>query len=155
MPMDRSRYPQNWPEIAHQIKEAANWHCEDCNRPCRRPGESWIDFVMELLRSGGTDGWYAQTCEEEEGVIVEKVQRFTLTVAHLNQDPGDNSPSNLRAFCSVCHLKHDAPFRQYNRMAKLERKTGQGNLFDLVPCTPAGHGKDLSKIQTPIRDEVI
>lgn len=30
MPMDPSRYPDNWPEIAQAVKEAANWTCQEC-----------------------------------------------------------------------------------------------------------------------------
>ena len=30
MPMDRSRYPANWAEIAWKVKEAAGWKCEKC-----------------------------------------------------------------------------------------------------------------------------
>ncbi len=26
-------YPANWPEIAHQIKDRANWRCEHCHHP--------------------------------------------------------------------------------------------------------------------------
>jgi 5-methylcytosine-specific restriction endonuclease McrA len=34
-----------------------------------------------------------------------------LAVAHLDQQPENNHPSNLRALCEKCHLKHDAPYR--------------------------------------------
>jgi hypothetical protein len=44
-----------------------------------------------------------------------------LTVAHLNQDPSDNDPTNLRALCAPCHLRHDAPYRSANGQAKRER----------------------------------
>ena len=26
-------YPENWPEIAHEIKERAGWKCEHCGDP--------------------------------------------------------------------------------------------------------------------------
>lgn len=43
MPMERHRYPDNWDEIATQVKEEAGWKCEECGKQCRRPGEptSW------------------------------------------------------------------------------------------------------------------
>jgi hypothetical protein len=35
---------------------------------------------------------------------------------------------------------------------KRERE-GQGNLFDLTPLAPAGHGKDPNRLQRPLRQE--
>lgn len=127
MPMDRSRYPQNWPEIAQQIKDEANWTCQNCGRECKRPNERRLDFIDRVVFQRLNCG-----CPEDHALLsemLEKPGRFVLTVAHLDQDPGNNLPSNLKALCSVCHLQYDRRFRQYNRIAKLERLTGQGNLF--------------------------
>ena len=33
MPFDKSRYPDDWDEIARQKKEAAGWQCEECGMP--------------------------------------------------------------------------------------------------------------------------
>ena len=30
MPMDRSKYPDNWEEMARRIKNRAKWRCEQC-----------------------------------------------------------------------------------------------------------------------------
>ena len=30
MPIDRSKYPADWEEIAQRVKEAAGWKCEKC-----------------------------------------------------------------------------------------------------------------------------
>ena len=30
MPIDRSRYPDDWDDVAFAIKEKAGWLCEDC-----------------------------------------------------------------------------------------------------------------------------
>lgn len=110
--MDRSRYPQNWAELSHRVKESADWHCQDCGRPCRRPGERWLDFANTLIDSG----W---------SLDLDKPQRFTLTTAHLNQDPSDSSATNLRALCAPCHLAYDRPFRLHNRARKQERRGQQ------------------------------
>lgn len=108
MPMDRSRYPENWGEIALDIKERANWECEECYRPCRIVGESWDDFRRAMISDFPPDE-------------LAHPQRFTLTVAHLDQNPANNDPANLRALCSGCHLRHDAPHRKANSKAKRER----------------------------------
>lgn len=108
MPMDRSRYPDNWEEIAFEVKSEANWMCADCGRPCRPPGQSWPEFAFYVAELG-----YWKDLDHP--------QRFTLTVAHLDQNPSNNDPANLRSLCAGCHLRHDAPYREANRQAKRER----------------------------------
>ena len=134
MTWDRSLYPGNWEEIALSVKEDASWHCEECGRPCRQPGIEWMAFVMTLLESGGPDGWYEQTCDEEaDGDLVERPQRFTLTVAHLDHNPANCNRANLKALCSVCHLEYDnsTSSRFRKRQVKAER-TGQLNLLEKI-----------------------
>lgn len=64
--------------------------------------------------------WYEDTYSMKGHEIVEKRQRFTLTVAHLDQDPQNNQPNNLRALCSTCHLQHDSHHRMGNKYRKRE-----------------------------------
>lgn len=78
MPMQRDLYPPDWEEIARRVKDTAGWRCEECGRQCRRPG------------------------------VPLDTHRRTLTVAHLNHDPADCRPENLRALCAGCHLRYDA-----------------------------------------------
>ncbi len=33
MTWNRSRYPDDWEEIAEEVKEAAGWRCEHCGHP--------------------------------------------------------------------------------------------------------------------------
>jgi hypothetical protein len=73
----RKLYPDDWPEIASAIKEAANWTCQQCSQACYRPGERVRDW------------------------------RRVLTVAHLDRDPAHNDGANLKALCVVCHLNYD------------------------------------------------
>ena len=88
MPMKKHLYPDNWNQIATQIKTDADWHCEDCGKQCYRPGEQHKDT------------------------------RKTLTVAHINHTPMDCDRGNLMALCSVCHLKYDAPMKRLRRIIK-------------------------------------
>lgn len=78
MLMERERYPENWNQIAYQLKERVNWKCQKCGKQCRRPGEPF------------------------------DTHKRTLTVAHLNHMPEDIRPENLMAMCAPCHLKYDA-----------------------------------------------
>jgi hypothetical protein len=144
MPMDKSRYPKNWDAIARARKEAAGWHCEQCDRPCRQPGETRDEFEARLAERA--EEWLEDLWEyQQDGdsvIALPRFVRFVLTVAHLNQDPGNNRPENLKALCSVCHLNHDRPFQQQNAMSKRERG-GQTNLL----AEPAGHGKNPAQRQ--------
>lgn len=75
-----SRYPNNWQEIARQIKEKAGWKCSHCQMQCLKPN----DDVSSLTKS-------------------ERMRR-TLTVHHANYQPEDNRQKNLVCLCSGCHL---------------------------------------------------
>lgn len=41
-------YPQNWADIAYEIKEANHWRCAACDKQCRRPGEAWRGWANTL-----------------------------------------------------------------------------------------------------------
>jgi hypothetical protein len=95
MPMDRSRYPDNWDAIATAIKVAADWICQDCGMQCRRPGELF------------------------------DTHRRTMSVHHVGAVKDDGSPGdphdkqdvrpvNLLALCSRCHLRRDLPIHIAN-----------------------------------------
>ncbi|OUC11582.1 MAG: hypothetical protein B0A82_26885 [Alkalinema sp. CACIAM 70d] len=130
MPMDRTLYPRDWDTIARSIKDAANWTCVECGRPCRRPGESdfeLCDRIAEHFPQWEDD--LAVTIDDEEmgPIDVLKLGRFTLTVAHLNHIPQDCRPENLRALCAPCHCRMDLKAMATKRRLKAER-LGQLNL---------------------------
>ncbi|MGK7897865.1 MAG: hypothetical protein AB4372_30670 [Xenococcus sp. (in: cyanobacteria)] len=39
MPIDLTRYPDNWTDLALKVKEAAGWCCSCCGKKCYKPGE--------------------------------------------------------------------------------------------------------------------
>jgi hypothetical protein len=144
---NRHLYPANWKEISLSVRSAANWRCEQCDRPCRRPGEDWVTFAVETLSA--YPAWYAESYEETtddetgEAGIVEKPTRFTLTVAHLDHNPANCDRANLKALCAPCHLRYDAPLHRANaaktRAAKREKRDqtiGQLSLIDEL-CRPS------------------
>lgn len=45
-----------------------------------------------------------------------------LTVAHLDHDPTNCDPDNLRALCQRCHNGYDAPGRAWRRKYKVSEK---------------------------------
>jgi hypothetical protein len=135
MPMQRHLYPKNWEAIAREIKESANWTCQDCGRPCRRPGESEEALVLRLYDD---PHWRESLYDFVQGkgigpVAVPKIGRFTLTVAHLNHRPEDCRPENLRALCTVCHCRMDIkPGAMAAKRAIALERQGQLNLLDLL-----------------------
>lgn len=104
MPVKRSDYPKDWKQIALRVKTQAKWTCQQCGRPCKRPDESWDEFKFRLARR--SKDLYLECCN--------KKIRFVLTTAHLDHNTQNNSPSNLRAMCSVCHLRYDAKHHATN-----------------------------------------
>jgi len=131
MPMDRSLYPDNWDKIALAVKTAANWTCQECDRPCRRPGESDGDlleriqtqhpnWVKDLTQTETLDGlWLIGT---------KSLTRFLLTAAHVNHDP-ENPNAELKAWCTVCHCRYDLKGMATKKRLKRER-LGQLNLLE-------------------------
>lgn len=92
MPMEKSRYPENWEKIAFEIKQAAGWKCQICGKQCRRPGEPF------------------------------DTHKRTLTVAHLNHTPEDMRLENLKAMCAPCHLRYDAQQHAETRKTRRGRE---------------------------------
>jgi hypothetical protein len=118
MPMQRERYPGDWGAIALQIKTEVNWKCEQCDRECRRVGETLQHFIDRVA------------AKYNPSEITQKPNRFLLTVAHLNHIPEDCRRENLKALCSGCHCRYD--LRAMGLKKRLKREYhGQLRLFDL------------------------
>lgn len=138
MPTNKRDYPPDWKTIAFNIKEKANWTCQECDRPCRKKGVEWSDFVEWILNTFGPSGWYLETFDEgfDAGMprIIERPQRFTLTVAHLDHTPMNFAESNLRALCSSCHLRYDKFHHAKNASAtRAKEKASKGQMNLLTP----------------------
>jgi hypothetical protein len=95
MPVDWSKYPNNWNDIAMAIKNEADWQCESCGKQCRMPGETFDSH------------------------------KRTLTVAHCNHKEWDCRPENLAAMCAPCHLRYDAPRKAGDRHPSRIKSQGQ------------------------------
>jgi len=87
MPMQRERYPVDWENIATEIKDAADWTCQQCGEVCRRPGEPF------------------------------DTNKRALTVAHLYPDnhAPDAPVVFVAALCAPCHLRADAARKAHQR----------------------------------------
>lgn len=127
-PKNKKLYPSNWQtEIRPAILDRAGHCCEMCGVENYAVGTrdnsdgyfvhaefisghdcygepSYHNYVGKTYKEA--KAWCAR-CGDEDIVIV-------LTIAHLDHDPTNNDPSNLRALCQRCHNRHDRAHRQAN-----------------------------------------
>lgn len=84
MPIDKTRYPQNWTHLS-----------------------SWIRTVRAANTCEGSPAYPACHAHNHQPHPITGSD-VVLTVAHLDHDTTNNHPDNLRALCQRCHLTHDA-----------------------------------------------
>ena len=126
-PKNQKRYPPNWPDIRRSILQRSRWLCEFCGVA----DHAWI------VRGEG-NRYRVITYEDEEGnpedpmrlevatcCDNEKVVRVVLTIAHLDHQPENCDPENLRALCARCHNRYDKAHRQSNARRTRREKAGQ------------------------------
>jgi hypothetical protein len=120
----RSLYPppKEWQTLRRQIHARAGGRCEQCGLADRvrihrrwHDGSQWTPAVgLGLERPPGY----------RPAVLV------ILTTAHLNHQPGDNRPENLKLLCCRCHLLHDQSYHLWRRQQNRDRKNGQLRIFE-------------------------
>jgi 5-methylcytosine-specific restriction endonuclease McrA len=114
---------KEWKVIRAEILERAENRCEFCS--IENGALGWRDTEGTFCH-----GEPMSCCEED----ARKFIRIVLTIAHLDHDPTNNDPENLRALCQRCHNTHDAPHRQMNaaktRRLNRDTKAGQQRLFE-------------------------
>lgn len=98
-------YPPDWKEISLAIRERAGWVCEG--------SPAYPDCRAENGKPHPVTG-----------------SKVVLTVAHLDHNPPNCDPDNLRAWCQRCHLKYDIKRHIHNRRANAARRAGQVE----IPC---------------------
>lgn len=55
--------------------------------------------------------------------------RVVLATAHLDHDPGNNAPRNLKSFCQRCHMIYDRPYHLARRRITYLLRQALGDLF--------------------------
>lgn len=111
-PSEKARYPKDWQAIRESILDRAEGRCEcagECGLHRTTPGPR-------------------RCCEVDRTPAVWARGRIVLTVAHLDHQPENNAPSNLKAMCQRCHLRYDAKHHARNAQATRDAKRGQGTL---------------------------
>jgi hypothetical protein len=115
MPVDMSRYPDNWTDISEYIRfDRADGRCE-CEGECGRGHVGRCEALH-------------QEAHPQTGSNV------ILTTAHLGTDRPDGTPGdkhdkmdvrheNLKAMCQACHLSFD--IEEHVRNAAITRRNKQ------------------------------
>lgn len=62
-------------------------------------------------------GKYLGNSYDGEYYVLKTVE-IALTIAHLDHQPENCDPDNLRAWCQRCHNRYDAPYRRQNAAAR-------------------------------------
>ncbi len=132
---EKARYPRDWPQISAAIRERAGGRCEKCAAPngeriARGQGK---DAGTYMLADGG-----ATHCAETGALLgysrgseynAARVVKIVLTVAHLDHQPENCDPENLRAWCQRCHLRYDAKHHAGNAAKTRHGRKALADLF--------------------------
>lgn len=112
-PENRFLYPIDWKELSDVIRfERAKGRCESCSRPhgrlvCHLGDGRWWDDVALVWRNGRGRTLKLAALGELPASTQVLTTQVVLACAHLDHDPGNNEPSNLKALCQRCHMIHD------------------------------------------------
>lgn len=127
-------YPIDWRELSMVIRfKRAQGRCEGCGRPHGKLvvhlGDGrWWDEERQTWRCGK-----GRTLRRLPAPADDRAHRRTtcvvLATAHLNHDPSDNRPGNLRALCQRCHILHDKDEHRHRRWLTYRARRALGDLF--------------------------
>jgi hypothetical protein len=109
-------YGDDWKLLAAQLKAAAGHCCQQC-------GAKHGTCIGH--HPDHPERWYLIEGESEFARAIsdgDKVIEVQVGVAHLNHQPWDRSPSNLKVLCRGCHLRHDAPHHHQTRKANRRKQ---------------------------------
>lgn len=135
MPIQRHKYPPDWPDISRAVRTEADWCCERCGVPnqavikrldtveivrvqsktlMRIYLKDWQLAPSSVLTPDGSGLEFPDTMTWKR-LRLHGLTRIILTAAHLDRDPSNNLRENLAALCQRCHLRHDVHQRITNR----------------------------------------
>ncbi len=129
-PQFRWFYPIDWRELSAVIRfKRAQSRCERCRRPhghvVYHLGDGrWWDEAERTWRNGRG--------RKLKGVAVRssllRTTRVVLATAHLDHDPTNNHPRNLRALCQR-YMIHDCKEHLRRRSVTYRARRALGDLF--------------------------
>lgn len=133
---NRHRYSAGWFDtIRPAVLRRDNYKCTVCNATQRSQGyydahEQFIICDPLMIR------WAAKQKI--------KIRTIYLQVAHLDQDPSNDSLANLKTFCPRHHLNYDRAFNAARRLAKRSPVNGSALGLSYLPEVKL-HPQKISK----------
>ena len=123
-PENRDRYPTEWRGISDAVRFArAGGQCE-CEGECGMPGHADRAALRRMT------GQSPRCANVHLGASVYTGSLVILTTAHLDHQPENCAPENLRAMCQGCHLyydrEHHAQTRRESSLARVGQVTLEG-----------------------------
>lgn len=104
-PENKARYPDNWKsEVRPAILERADNRCE-----------------------GSPDYPDCRAVNYEPHPVTGS--KVVLTIAHLDHQPENCEPDNLKAWCQRCHLNYDKDHHAISRQDSKAKESGQISLL--------------------------
>lgn len=104
------RYSEDWKDVIRPRELLrAGYKCENCRAKHRSIGYRNSDGVWIEC-----DKFMIEWCQVK-GI---KTKKLFLQVAHLDHNPRNNEPYNLKVLCPKCHLKNDENVRLIKRKSK-------------------------------------
>jgi len=125
-PQHKWLYPFDWVELSKLVRfTRASGRCEFCSRPHGEtiecvPDGRWLDEGTWRDRRGRA---------VRQPNIQSHTTRVILATCHLNHDPSDCRPRNLKALCQRCHIIHDRPEHLRRRAITYLLRRASGDLF--------------------------
>jgi hypothetical protein len=126
-------YPIDWPQLSAVIRfQRAKGRCEACGRPhgleVQHLGDGrWWDEEEQTWRNGR--GRALRRPEPPGEHLAARRTKVVLATAHLDHDPTNNRPKNLKALCQRCHMMYDRDEHRRRRWVTLRRRKAIGDLF--------------------------
>jgi hypothetical protein len=126
-------YPIDWPQLSAMIRFGrAKSRCEECGRPHGRGiqhlGDGrWWDEEDQIWRNGRGRSLPRPALVND--AIAVRITKVALATAHLDHDPTNNRPRNLKALCQRCHMIHDRDEHRRRRWITLRMRKAIGDLF--------------------------
>lgn len=134
-PENRWLYPIDWPQLSNVIRfERAGGRCEGCGRPhgqlvCHLGDGRWWDEAAQVWRSGRGRVLKLAPPSSLPAPVKVLTTQVVLACAHLDHDPANNDPRNLRALCQRCHILHDKAEHLRQRWLTYRLRKAVGDLF--------------------------
>jgi len=126
-------YPIDWPQLSAMIRFVrAKGRCEACGRPhgheIKHLGDGrWWDQESWTWRDGC--GRRLPCLASRSDNLSVRTTKVVLATAHLDHDPTNNRPRNLKALCQRCHMLNDRSEHRRRRWLTLHMRKAAGDLF--------------------------